>query len=189
MPALATALALLLAAQDAAVLAAQNPATFAVRPGSTLSYRAVHPLHTVNGVTHELEGRARVLADGGVQVMVRAPVASFDSGNGNRDAHMREATETARFPYVELKAVGSGVVPASGPAESLHLSGELTFHGVTQAVDVAATVHWQGPDRVTVDATFPISLGAFHVERPALLFSKIEDRVDISAKLLLEREP
>ncbi len=190
MPALAATLALLLAAQDAAVLAAQTPATFDVRPGSTLSYRVVHPLHPVNGVTHEVEGRARVLADGGVQVMVRAPVSSFDSGNGNRDAHMREATETARFPYVELKAVGSGVIPAAGgPAAPLRLSGELTFHGVTQPVDVPATVHWQGPDHVTVEATFPISLGAYHVERPALLFSKIEDRVDVTARLVLEREP
>jgi polyisoprenoid-binding protein YceI len=188
MPVLA-ALALLLASQDAAVLAAQTPATFAVRPGSTLSYRAVHPLHTVNGVTHEVEGRARVLADGGVQVMIRAPVSSFDSGNGNRDAHMREVTESAQFPFVVLKAVGSGVVPAGSPAAPLRLSGELTFHGVTQRVEVPATVQWQGPDRATVDATFPISLGAYHVERPALFFSKIEDRVDVTAKLVLEREP
>jgi polyisoprenoid-binding protein YceI len=175
------ALALLLAAQDAA--------TFAVQPGSTLSYRVIHPLHAVNGVSREVEGRARVLADGGVQVMVRVPVASFDSGNGNRDAHMREATEAGRFPFVELRAVGSGVIPAAGGAASpLRLSGELTFHGVTQHVDVPATVHWQGPDRVTVEAAFPVSLGAFHVERPALLFSKVEDEVNVTARLVLERE-
>jgi len=39
---------------------------------------------------------------------VRAKVASFDSGNANRDAHMREATHEAAHPYVEVK----GTMPA-----------------------------------------------------------------------------
>ena len=37
----------------------------------------------------------------------RAPLDSFDSGNSNRDEHMKEAVEAARYPLVELKAATS----------------------------------------------------------------------------------
>ncbi|BDG03055.1 YceI family protein [Anaeromyxobacter oryzae] len=189
MTALARLAALALALAPVIAPAADAPRTYDVAPGSTLGYRVVHKLHEVNAVTHAVEGKARVLPDGGVQVMVRARVDSFDSGNGNRDAHMREVTETARYPYVELKAVGSGVQLASSPATlDLVLRGEVTFHGQTHPVEVPVKVRLEPDGRGTVDASFPLSLEAYGVERPSLLFVKIEDRVVVSAKLLLQEE-
>lgn len=178
------ALALAVAAPDAA------PRTFAVGPGSTLTYRLVHRLHSVHGVSREIEGRARLLPGGGVQVMIRAPIASFDSGNGNRDANMREATDAGHHPFVQLKAVGDGATaPASFPAaQEVLLRGELQFHGRTRPVAVPAKVTFESPDRARVEATFPVSLEAYGVERPSLLFVKVEDRVDVEAKLRLEAE-
>lgn len=166
------------------------PRTFAVMPGSTLSYRLVHKLHEVTGVSKAVEGKARVLPDGGVQVVVRAGVDSFDSGNGNRDAHMREVTEAARYPLVQVKAVGAGVAaPASYPAAiELVLRGELTFHGRSRPLEVPAKVQFLSADRVTVEASFPVSLEAYGVERPSLLFVKVNDRIDLAAKLTLEAE-
>src|SRR5438270_3788207 len=79
-----------------------------VRQG-TLTYTVVHKLHEVHGTTNQVEGRALAQPDGRVQVQVRAKVATFDSGNSNRDAHMREATHEASHPYAEVKGVMSGV--------------------------------------------------------------------------------
>jgi polyisoprenoid-binding protein YceI len=187
---LALALSLALALAAGATPASAATRTFAVKPGSELSYRVVHRLHSVDGRTSDVEGRARVLGDGSVQVMIRAPVASFDSGNGNRDAHMREVTDAARFPFVVVKAAGGGAaVPASFPAEQpLTLAGELTFHGVTRPVEVPVTIRWQSGERATVEGGFPISLEAFGVERPSLMFVKVEDRVNVRARLALEVE-
>src|SRR5713101_467132 len=73
-----------------------------VREG-TLTYRVVHKLHEVQGKTKQVEGRALVQEDGSAKVQVRAKVATFDSGNSNRDAHMREATHEPLHPVAEVK--------------------------------------------------------------------------------------
>lgn len=166
---------------------APSPRTFAVAPGSAVGYRLVHRLHSVEGHSEAVEGRARLLPDGTVQLAVRARVDSFDSGNGNRDAHMREVTEAARFPFVTLKAVG-GVAPgASGEPVAVALRGELDFHGVVRAVEIPATVRLEG-SRATAAARFPVSLTDHEVERPSLLFVKVEDRIVVEARLVLEEE-
>jgi len=163
--------------------------TFAVAPGSTVSYRLVHALHAVEGACGAVEGRARLLPDGGVQVSVRARVGSFDSGNGNRDAHMREVTEAARFPFVSLKAVGRGSASADeGAALDLELDAELTFHGVARRIAIPVKVRFESATRATVESSFPVSLEAHGVERPSLLFVKVEDRIEIAARLVLEEE-
>lgn len=163
--------------------------TWAVAPGSVLAYRLVHKLHVVEGVSKAVEGRARVLPGGGVQAMVRARVESFDSGNGNRDADMREATEAARYPFVTVKAVGTLAEPATHPAEvELVLRGELTFHGRTRPVEVPIQVRFESADRAAAVGAFAVSLDAFEVRRPALLFVKVDDRLDVTARLVLEAE-
>ena len=93
MPSLSRAVALvgLLAAAIAARAEEAVPAVFNVREG-TLGYTITHKLHEVRGITHDFEGRVVVAPDGTARVQVRAKVATFDSGNSNRDEHMREVT-------------------------------------------------------------------------------------------------
>jgi hypothetical protein len=191
---MAPLLALLIAAapaaqaRDPATAAHETPRTFAVLPGSTLSYHLVHKFHTVTGVSRIIEGKARLLPDGTVQVMVRAPLESFDSGNSNRDEHMLEVTDAARNPYVVLKGVGRVSQPSSFPSEvALRLQGELTLK-TTQPVAVPMTVRFEAPDRASIDTRFPVSLEQHGVERPSLLFVKVDDRIEIEAKLRLEVE-
>jgi polyisoprenoid-binding protein YceI len=181
--------AALAGAPPAASAAEAGPLDLAVRPGSTLSYRLVHKLHEVTGVSKAVEGKARLLPDGAVQVMIRARVDAFDSGNGNRDAHMLEATEAARFPQVTLKAVGALQSPAAFPARvTVTLRGELTFHGVTRPVEVPVEVAFTSARQATATARLPISLDAHGVERPSLLFVKVDDAVVVTASLELAAE-
>lgn len=164
------------------------PRTYTVQPGSTLSYDLVHKFHEVHGVSRSVEGKARVLAGGAVQVMVRAPLASFTSGNSNRDEHMLEATEAGQHPYVVLKAIGTLTPPSTYPAEvTLPLDGELTFK-TTRPLRVPVTIHFDSAGRATVDAKFPVSLDEHQIERPSLMFVKVEDQVTIEARLALEAD-
>jgi len=81
----------------------------------TLTYAVVHKLHEVRGTSKDVEGRALALPDGTVKVQVRAKVASFDSGNSNRDVNMREVTHEAAHPYTEVRGTLSGVtLPLAG---------------------------------------------------------------------------
>src|SRR5690349_6047956 len=110
-------LALLLAADEAKMYSIVEP--------SQVKYTLVHKAHTVIGLAKKgVEGKAK-LQGSTAQLMARIPVASFDSQNSNRDAHMKEAVEASKFPNVELKAIAEGVTP--GQNSNTTLKGKLTF--------------------------------------------------------------
>ncbi|HZI06941.1 MAG TPA: YceI family protein [Archangium sp.] len=169
--------------------AAPAPRTYSVRSAdSSLTYRLKHALHDVEGTARPTEGKARLLPDGTLQVAVRANVADFDSGNANRDAHMKEATEAPKFPIIEFKGLASGVkVPTTFPsAQAVTLKGQLTFHGVKQAVEVPMKVVFTSDKDVSATGTFQISLEAFKVERPSLMMKKVDDALDLQTKFQLQ---
>lgn len=165
-----------------ALLCAPAPGrTFDLARGA-LTYRVVHKLHEVKGTSQQLEGKALLQADRTAIVQVRARIASFDSGNANRDEHMREATHEASHPYVQLRATATGLsYPLAGPLD-VTLRGTLELNGVQQPVVIPAHL---APENSGVRATFsfPISLDSFRVERPQLLFVPVEDRVMIEGDL------
>ena len=156
---------------------------------STLSYTIVHKLHKVTGTSKKVEGKAALAADGKTQVMVRVPAESFDSENVNRDSHMKEAVEAQRFPTVELKALADGVsAPASFPSKVNKIfKAQLTFHGIKQLFDLPVVLTWEAPDRVRATAQFKVSLDTYKVERPSLMFVKVEDDLILDAALLFKK--
>ncbi|HZR09888.1 MAG TPA: YceI family protein [Myxococcales bacterium] len=151
----------------------------------TLTYTVVHKLHEVHGTSHQMEGRALAQPDGTVRVQVRAKLATFDSGNSNRDEHMREATHEAVHPFAEVKGTMSGVtLPLAGSREAtLHATVEL--NGQKERMDVPVKLEPAGAG-VHATFSFPISLDRFKVERPELLLIKVDDRATISGDLRFE---
>jgi polyisoprenoid-binding protein YceI len=174
----------------AASAVSPGPTLYDVTAPSTLRFHLTHKFHQVDGTTTQVEGKVRLLPGGAVQLMARAPVASFDSGNGNRDAHMLEVLEAKRYPEVSLKAVGQGLtVPTTFPSQQmLPAQAELTFHGINQPLSFSVRVRWTAPGKGTADATFPVSLAAFHIERPSLAFIPVDDSVTITAHLSFSEE-
>jgi polyisoprenoid-binding protein YceI len=155
---------------------------------SVVRYHIVHKLHKVDGRSSSVEGKAVVDTDGKVLAMVRIPVASFDSGDANRDAHMRETLEAGAHPFVVFKGLTSLVVPAAhGKAIPMRLQGELDFHGVMRPIDVPVMVDFGADGRARVKGTLTVSLDAYRVERPSLLFVKIDDACSIDFDLTLRR--
>jgi hypothetical protein len=152
---------------------------------STLTYHLVHKLKKVHGVSRRVEGKARLLPDGRAQVMVRANTNSFDSGNTNRDAHMKEAIESERFPLVELKALGEGLfLPARYPATvEKSFKVQVEFHGVKKMIDLPLRIVWESPSRAHAVGRLMLSLEAFGVERPSLMFVKVDDALAVDADL------
>jgi YceI-like domain len=182
---LAVLATLLLSTSALAQEAASAPRIYSVKTGdSSLTYRLKHTLHEVEGKARPTEGKARLMPDGALQVAVRANVADFDSGNSNRDSHMKEATEAPKFPVIEFKGVATGVkVPTAFPSEQ---AVTLTFHGVKQAVEVPMKVVFTSAKEVTATGNFQISLEAFKVERPSLMMKKVDDALDLETKFQLE---
>jgi polyisoprenoid-binding protein YceI len=174
----------------ALALAAPAGRTFAVDPAaSTLRYTLVHKLHTVEGTSRKIEGRAVLQPDGRILAMVRAPIASFDSGDSNRDAHMQEAMEVNAFPFVVAKAAGTfpAVAPAGGAAApaAVTLEGELDLHGVKRPVSLPLELVLSPDGTARAKGRFDVSLDAHRIERPSLLFVKVDDAVRIDVDLVL----
>jgi hypothetical protein len=177
----APAIALLIAAGASADDA--RPTLLAVEQG-TLSYTVVHKLHQVTGTTKQLEGLARLQPGGPTLVQVRAPVATFDSGNSNRDAHMRESTHEPLHPLVEVKGTLPPLTLPLAAPQDLTLDARVELNGIQQKQAIPVHLEPSGERAVRATFSFPISLDAFHVERPELLLIKVDDRAIIAGDVL-----
>jgi hypothetical protein len=167
---------------------ADGPVSLSVQAaGSSVTYHVVHKFHKVDGVSKSVEGRARIQPGGVAQVMVRVAIQSFDSGNVNRDAHMKEVTEAEKYPAVEVKAVGDGVViPTTFPSTvDKTMKAQVNFHGITQTFDIPVHIVFTSATAATATTSFMLSLDAYKVERPSLAFIKIDDALKIDATLVL----
>jgi polyisoprenoid-binding protein YceI len=175
-----------------ALLLSQSPGarTFVLDgPQSSVRFHLDHPLHKVDGSARVVEAKAVLGADGELRAMARAQVAGLDTGDANRDANMRAVLEADRHPYVIVKGTSRLVLPAALSSEvPLKLSAEVDVHGIRRPVEIPLTLKFDPDGNVRVRGTLDVSLDAHRVERPALLFKKVDDRCRVSLDLLLRPE-
>ncbi len=155
---------------------------------STIRFHVVHKLHSVDGASSAVEGKAAVKEDGTVLAMVRVPVAAFRSGDANRDVHMREALGAEKHPFVVFKGIARLDAGAPQLPGAVTIEGEVELHGVKRPVAVPLSLELRDDGALRVRGRFETSLDAHGVERPSLLFIKIEDACRIDFDLLLREE-
>jgi len=164
--------------------------TLSVDPkASSIKFHVDHSLHKVDGESKEVDGKAMAKDDGKVVALVRAPLASFHSGDSNRDAHMLEVLEAERFPMVVFRGVVADGQKSAEPGAPVEMRGEIELHGRKSLVKVPLKVESQPDGTLRARAAFDVSLDAHEVERPSLLFIKIADTCRIEVDLVLHREP
>jgi polyisoprenoid-binding protein YceI len=178
------ALAVLTLATTAALPAGSTLSVDAA--SSALRYDIVHKLHKVHAEAKDIEGKAVAKGDGSIIAMVRAPVAAFRSGDGNRDAHMLEVLEASQHPFVVFKGIAR-LAPGADLAGTVTMQGEVDFHGVKRPVTVPLKLEEQADGSLHARGEFDVSLDAHRVERPSLLFVKVEDACRIGIDLVLRK--
>ena len=169
-----------------AVLVAAAPTGFRLDPSANqrVEYHVTHPFHDVTGVAQRLQGQARQLPDGAIEAEIRLPFSAFVTGNQNRDANARAAVGVAQHPDIVVKAVVRSGTPSSYPATLRAVAdANVTLRGVSLPERVPLTITWVSPDRARVTGGFQISLDAFHVKRPELLFVPVADAVHVDFDL------
>ncbi len=173
----------------ALLAAAVEPQAYTVDDAhSVIRFHVNHKLHASDGRSSRIEGKAVLQPDGKVLAMIRVPVASFDSGDANRDSNMRETLDASRLPFVVFKGVTSLVVPAaSGKPIPTTMRGELEFHGVKQPVEVPVTLLFASDRSAEVKGKLKLSLDSYKIERPSLLMIKLDDECAIEFDLRLTR--
>ncbi len=140
---------------------------------SWITYKVVHPLHEV--LAKSTSPEYTVVLDPTTKeiklVSARVDVTTFDSGNSNRDSHAMEVIDAIDYPEVDFTSTS---ITQTG--DSLHVTGHLTFHGITKDITMAGTVQWQA-NRLDVNGGFEITFTKFNIERPALLLVPVEDKI------------
>lgn len=157
---------------------------------SSITYRLKHPLKTVMGKSEEVACEVGITQDTlSSRIHCSVAVATFNSGDGNRDSHVLETVHALKFPSVQFSGrtvskVGAGAESlGTKQGESWHIEGELDFHGVKKPLTFAAQLSRTG-GKATVTGSFPVSLTAHGIKRPSLLFLATEDTVYIDLNLV-----
>lgn len=157
------ALALLLPA-----LAAAEPVVYKVDPDhSGVGFSIRHFVSNVPGRFKDFDGSIRYdkqsPAASSVELTVRA--ASIDTGNNDRDEHLRSADffDVKSFPTLTFTSTEVKVKDAN----SLEVTGDLTMHGVTRKVtlpvELLGTVHTPNGEKAGFQAVFTLNRKEFGI--------------------------
>ena len=146
---------------------------------STLTYHMSHPMHEVNGVSHDAKGKG-ICHAGQCNFLIAVPVKSFDSGDSNRDLHMIEATRGAQFPMVTVRAQ----FPAAAITDAtIYADLEVQFAGQTAHYShVSLQRATQGND-VQITGTVPATCSDFKIDRPSFLTVPIKNEIPVRLEM------
>lgn len=192
-----------------AVSAASSPMSFHFEDPegrNLVQFRSKAPLETVVGTTSAIRGEISVDSQDVSQISGRLVVdlASFDTGIGLRNDHMREQfLHTDEYPEAVLVLLAArpknGKSLQDGKTLELEVDGDLTLHGVTRPVTVEAEVTYHqeseqtraraAGDLINVDAQFEIKLTDFDIERPKMLILKVADEVQLKVEAVATSVP
>ncbi len=146
---------------------------------STLSYHVSHPLHQIDGVSHEAKGKG-FCHEGECDFLIAVPVKSFDSGDSNRDLHMLQVTRGAEFPLVTVR---TRVPESDATSSTLKLDLEINFAGQKveyKQVPFQRTVEGK---ETRITGTIPATLTDFKIPPPSLLTMPVKNEIPIRVDL------
>jgi polyisoprenoid-binding protein YceI len=149
-----------------------------VREGA-VAYEVSHALHGAVGRSAAVQGDAHC-ERAACTFRFSVPLASFDSGDEDRDRDMQAVTLASEHPHVVVEGRGELV---DGAAARLHL--RVTWAGRQVELEPLRMGIERSWRRLRVKGNFALSLTAFGIQRPALLGLPISDRVRIYVDLTL----
>jgi hypothetical protein len=113
-------------------------------------------------------------------------LASLDTGIGLRNEHMKknylEVGRGQGFDHAVLSRIRLGDADPQGIQGKTPFTGTFLLHGTTQPVSGQATIRRDGKD-VRVEASFPVSVAAFGIEKPQYLGVGVRDQVTVNVSL------
>ncbi|GGF42730.1 hypothetical protein GCM10010922_17770 [Microbacterium sorbitolivorans] len=161
--------------------------TITVTDGSTAGYQVDEVLQgqdvTVRGSTDQVTGTLDIESGTLESAEITVDMASVETDSSNRDSYFRDtALETDTYPTATF--VLTTPVELEAGMTTATLSGDITVHGVTQAVTFDAQVAMDD-DQVEIVGSIPITFEDFGVTAPDLGFVSVEDTGSIEVDLFL----
>jgi polyisoprenoid-binding protein YceI len=148
--------------------AAADPAVYKVDPDhSGVAFSIRHFVSNVSGRFRDFDGSIRYdkLSPGISSVELTARAESIDTGNNDRDEHLRSADffDAKKFPTLTFTSSEVRAVDA----DTLEVTGDLTLHGVTKRitipVEVLGTVKTPNGEKAGFQAIFTVNRKDFGI--------------------------
>ena len=151
---------------------------------STLSYHVSHPLHQIDGVSHEARGKG-VCHAGQCDFLIAAPVKSFNSGDSNRDLHMLQVTRGGQFPLVTVR---TRMPEQASASPTIQVDLEIEFAGQTaRFAQVPFQLTMQGQD-VKISGVVPATLSDFKIDPPKLLTVPVKNEMPVRVEMTFGKQ-
>jgi len=139
------------------------------------------------GLEIEGDAGALVIAAGRIEV----DMTTLESDNGRRDNQLRgRGIQTDTFPTSTFELAGPAALPAElGSADvDVTLPGQLTLHGVTRDVEIAAQARLLDDGTVVVAGTLPILFADYEIEAPNVAgLIAVEDNGTMEFRVVLAK--
>jgi polyisoprenoid-binding protein YceI len=145
---------------------------------------SVHPIH---GEAAGLEGTidAQLNGDGldlstPPEISVELPVERLKSGNRLEDAEMMRRIDARRYP--RIRGVVRDMKPKGDDGRYV-VTGELSFHGVTQTLDGEVTVSHPDENTLVIEGEREFDIRDFKVAPPKILMLKVHPEVKVRIRV------
>jgi len=142
---------------------------------SSVKYSMVHKLHSWEGVSKELKVATKWNEQKNEieQISIVVNVATFNSGLSSRDSHMMEVLDGLTYPRIIFSSNS-----VQYTSDGILVKGKLQFHGVERMIETKVKQE-KINRRLVFSGSLPVLLEDYKVERPGLLFVKVDNLVKI----------
>lgn len=147
---------------------------------SSVKYSMVHKLHSWEGVSKDLKVATKWNEQKNEieQISIVVNVASFNSGLSSRDSHMMEVLDGLTYPRILFSSSSVQYTP-----EGIFVKGKLQFHGVERVIETKVKLVKMNR-KLVFSGSLPILLEDYKVERPSLLFVKVDNKIQIDFQVV-----
>ncbi len=164
----------------------------AVNNLSKLELRAnstVHPIHTI---VEEVDGFfvAELDSDGQLDLSIEprgyleVKVRSLKSGNVLLDRAMQGRLDIYRYPSIKAEVT---LIKETGETGVYLAAGDISFHGVTRRLEDKLSIKQLDDRTLEISGVTEVNTRDFRVEPPKLFMLKVEPRVKVILKFVVER--
>ncbi|MDQ3987555.1 MAG: YceI family protein [Actinomycetota bacterium] len=158
---------------------------------SALGFSVRHMMiSTVRGRFDDFEGSFELLGDGSLDASLSIATKSINTGNAERDTHLRtnDFLATERYPHIAFRATAIDILNE----DHARVAGDLTVRGVTRPVilDVGLNGYvpadWKGRPRLSLTAKATINRKDFGVSWNQVLESGgvlVGDKIELDLEI------
>ncbi len=142
---------------------------------SSVKYSMAHKLHSWEGVSKDLKVATKWNEQKNEieQISIVVNVATFNSGLSSRDSHMMEVLDGLTYPRILFSSTS-----VQYTTDGILVKGKLQFHGVERMIETKVKLE-KVNRRWVFSGSFPVLLEDYKVERPSLLFVKVDNKIQI----------